>query len=85
MAMTKAKSAVCIKFAQLDGTTAATNIAVTGIAVEDTIVSCIELASGTALPTDRTSTTTITSAGNIQCSTATTGDFLLLHWLDNSA
>jgi len=85
MAMTKAKDALCIKVAVVTGATAATNIAVTGIATEDTLISVIEHNATSALPTDRTATTSITSAGNIQCSATTSADSLVVLWLDNSA
>jgi hypothetical protein len=87
MTMTKAVDAACIKVNVLAGTTASTNIAVTGISTEDTIIACLEFATAAAIATltDRTSTTSITSAGNIQCTVDTTSDALLLIWLDASA
>jgi len=63
----------------VSGAGAATNIAVTGIATEDTIVSVWELVSGVPT-TDRTSVATITSAGNIQLSAVTTGNKLDIFW-----
>lgn len=67
----------------LAGTTADTDIAVTGIAVGDALGSVIEFASG--VPTDRTATTSVTSAGNIQCSDITTGNVLLVEWYNKNA
>ena len=85
MAMTKAVSSICIKFNLVTGAAEDTNMAVAGIKTTDEIISCLELAATTALPTDRTATTSITSDGNIQCSTATTNDKLVLHWIDRTA
>jgi hypothetical protein len=77
------------KVVALAGTTSATNIAVTGIATVDTILKCfqVEPDNGTAatMLTDRTSETSITSAGNIQLSTTnTTGKQLLLFYFDKA-
>lgn len=87
MAMTKAVDAICIKVNVLAGASASTNIAVTGIATEDTIIGCFEFATAAAIATltDRTATTSITSAGNIQCTDDTSSDALLLIWHDASA
>lgn len=60
------------------GAAADTNIAVSGIATDDVITEAIEFAAG--VPTDRTATTSITSAGNIQCSVDTTGDTLVVRY-----
>ena len=60
----------------LAGAGADTDIAVAGIKTTDTILSCIEYVAG--VPTDRTGATSITSAGNIQVSVATTGNQLVL-------
>lgn len=60
----------------LTGAAASTNIAVAGIKMTDTILSCIEYEAG--VPVDRTSVTTITSAGNIQSTDASTGNKLVL-------
>lgn len=67
-----------------DGTTAATNIAVAGIALEDTLQSVIMFAGG--VPSDVTSEASITSAGNIQLSTTdSTGNKLLITWFNKNA
>jgi len=83
--MTKAISAPCIKSATVAGANASTNIAVTGITTDDTLVMVMEIATSTVIPTDRTSTTSITSNGYIQCTDATTGDVLIVLWHDASA
>lgn len=83
--MTKAVSSICIKFNLVTGAAGDTNMAVTGIKTTDEIISCLELATSTALPTDRTATTSITSDGNIQCSVSTADDKLVLHWIDRTA
>ena len=81
-----------LKFTVVNGAAAATNIAVTGIATTDKIVSVVKLdftlAEGTPntrtwKASDLTSEASITSAGNIQLSTTnTTGEVLLVFWLD---
>lgn len=87
MSMTKAVDALCIKVNVLNGAAANTNIAVSGISTEDTIIACLEFATAAAIATltDRTSTTSITSDGNIQCTVDTSSDALLLIWHDASA
>lgn len=71
-------------FTLVDGAGADTDIAVSGIKETDSLLFCLESAASTALLTDRTSATSITSDGNIQCSTATTGDKLLVVWQKRS-
>lgn len=60
----------------LAGAAANANIPVAGIKTTDTIVSAIEYEAG--VPVDRTSVTSITSAGNIQINNATTGNAVVL-------
>lgn len=67
-----------IKQVVVDGAAANTNIAVAGIATADVIVSAIEFASG--VPTARVAS--VTSAGNIQVTTVTTGSKLLVTYFD---
>lgn len=75
-----------LKAAVVAGAGANTNIAVAGIATADIIVASIEHdPDGTPILVDRTSTTSITSAGNVQCSVATTGSQLVILYLDVSA
>ena len=69
-----------LKFNKLAGANADTDIAVAGIEVSSTIVFCLELATTSNDPTDRTATTSVTSKGNIQCSASTASDSLLLLW-----
>lgn len=74
-----------IRSAVVAGTTAATNIAVTGITLQDRLVAVVRLnRDATAANIDISdvqSETSITSAGNIQLSTTnTTGDSLLVVW-----
>lgn len=65
----------------VDGAAADTNIPITGIAAEDTLVSVIEWNAG--VPTDRTADASITSAGNIQLSTTnSTGNKLDVLWFN---
>lgn len=58
------------------GAGANTNIAIAGIKTTDTIQSCLEFAAG--VPANRTSVTSITSAGNIQLTASTTGSTLVV-------
>jgi len=82
--MTKAKSHIGLQFSLVNGAGASTNIAITNIATEDTLLLVLEFAQTSNDPTDRTSASSITSAGNIQCTTATDNDKLLVVWNDNS-
>lgn len=87
MTMTVSKDALCQKFAIVTGSTVDTDLTLTGIATEDTIVSCVSFAvpGTTAPPIDRTTTMTISGANAVQSSTATASMELHVHWLDNSA
>lgn len=74
-----------IRSAVVAGTTAVTNIAVTGITLQDALVCVMRLnRDATAANIDISSVlseASITSAGNIQLSTTnTTGDSLLILW-----
>ena len=71
----------------VNGTTAAANIAVTGIATGDKLVAVIGFDPDNATPASQvqnfTSEASITSGGNIQLSTTdTTGFDLLVIWMD---
>ena len=76
-----------LQVAVVAGAAADTNIAVTGIATEDTILACVRLnRDATAANIDADNLTAeclITSAGNIQMdTTTTTGDKLIVFWYD---
>jgi hypothetical protein len=76
-----------MKFNVLAGTTANTNIAVSGIATDDVLMFCLRLdrdaTAANITMADVTAEVAITSAGNVQLSTTnTTGDSLLLIWCD---
>lgn len=62
------------------GAAADTDIAIANIKTTDQLKAVIESAVSTAVLTDRFSTTTITSDGNIQCSVATDTDTLIVIW-----
>ena len=71
----------------VDGTTATTNIAVTGIATADKLVAVIGFDPDHATPASQVQNfsgeASITSSGNIQLSTTnTTGFDLLVIWMD---
>ena len=85
-AMTKSKDALCLKRALIEGTDSATDVAVTGMAAEDTLVFAILFDSTSGVPTtDLTSLATL-GAGVIQFDAAgMNGDTILLLWTDNSA
>lgn len=78
-----------LRFNVLTGTTADTNIAVTGIATTDKILCATRFdrtsAGATLLTADLTSEIVILSAGNIQVTdTNTTGDKIWLWWYDKT-
>lgn len=82
------KSINNIGIAILAGTTATTNIAVSGIVTSDSILHCAHYSTAAVIATmaDITSEVDISSDGNIQLSTSnTTSDALWLAWSDNSA
>ena len=67
------------------GATAATNIAIAGIATEDTLLAVIEFVTAGTGVNNRTGEASITSAGNIQLSTTnTTNNFLLVFWYNKN-
>lgn len=63
------------------GANADTNIAIAGIKTTDQLICVWESATSTALFTDRTATSSISSDGNIQCTDATSSDVLLVLWM----
>lgn len=73
-----------LKVSVATGAGASTNIAVAGIVTTDTLISVIEVPAATTTLVDRTSTTTITSSGNIQCSASTSGNQVLVYWFDKA-
>ncbi len=85
--LSKSKSNFNLQISLVDGDTATTDIAVSGIATEDKIVFAGHLTTKAAIESfaDITSEVSITSAGNIQLSsTNTTSDQLWVWWIDNS-
>jgi len=74
-----------IRFAQVAGTTATTDITVPDITAEDSILWCYEQAQTSAIPTDRTAETSITADRTIQLATTdTSNDTLEIGWWDAS-
>jgi hypothetical protein len=78
-----------LKVAVVTGTTADTNIAISGIATEDTLLAVLgingtgeEVLADTLV--DLSATTSITSAGNIQCTDSTASWRLLVFWYDKN-
>lgn len=75
-----------LTFTSVAGAGTATNIAVSGIATEDTLLAVIHFQTTTYTPStilNLVAEATITSAGNIQLSsTNTTGGRLLVIWLN---
>lgn len=63
------------------GAGANTNIAVAGIALVDKLVGVIEVPANGAL-VDRTAASSITSAGNIQCTASTAGNQVIVTYVD---
>ena len=76
--------APCLKYVQVNGAAANTNMAITGIATEDTLLCVMALADTTAAWTDDLAQCSITSAGNIQSSTNNSTATLLIIYHDAS-
>lgn len=78
------RSATALRFEVLTGTTAATNIAVTGAATEDEIlfVGHFSTLASIATVVDDTANCSFTSAGNFQSATDTSSDMLFVIWND---
>jgi hypothetical protein len=79
--ITKAYKNCRIGSAIVAGAAANTNIAIAGIKTTDELFMVLELATSTALPTDRLATSSITSDGNIQSTDATDSDVLIVQWI----
>lgn len=62
------------------GAAASTNIPITNIAVTDELKAVIESDGSAGTLTDRLGNSSITSAGNIQCTDATDTDKLIVIW-----
>ena len=74
-----------LKASAAAGAAVDTNIAVTGIALDDTLVAVIEIDIAGDAVAIRTAEAAITSAGNIQLDTTnTTASHLLILWADKS-
>lgn len=72
------------KTSVVNGTTAVTNIPVTGIKTTDTLQSVVMFAAG--VPSAVTAEASITSDGNVQLSTTnSTGNQLVICWWDRKA
>lgn len=66
-------------FSVVAGAGANTNIAISGIkAGRDQLVSVLEIPASTTTLVDRTAATSITSDGNIQCTSSTSGNGVLV-------
>ena|ERR1044072_8472824 len=77
-----------LKINVVAGAGANTNIAVTGIVTTDTLLAVLQFepddGTSSTMITNRTGTTSITSAGNIQCTVSTASKQLLVVWYDKS-
>ena len=84
--MGTALSGFNLQISLVDGTTADTNIAISGIATEDEIVFVGHFSTKASIATlvDDTANCSITSAGNIQSGTDTSNDLLQVFWIDKS-
>ena len=81
----QSSTAHCLVSEVVAGANANTNIAVTNIATADRVVLALQTVAADAnIVADRTSTTSCTSAGNIQCMAATTSGALWVLWEDTS-
>ncbi len=87
LGMQKAVAALCIKSAIVAGASADTNIAIAGIALEDTLIAVSHISTTASVATivDALATTNITSAGNIQNTGDTSSDSLMVLYHDASA
>lgn len=79
-----------LSFDRVDGASADTNIAVSGIATDDTIAFVLGLDPDNGTPGDQvqdfTSNTSITSSGNIQTDVDTSGfDLVVIWWNKDNA
>jgi len=88
--MSQAVSAALLRIAIVDGDSANAAIACADasnndIGANDTIIACIEQKTETNLSTDRTSTTTVSAAGEIKCSDDTADDKLIVLWIAQEA
>lgn len=85
MTMTRAVSSPQLEQSGVvNGAAASTDMTVTGIETEDTIIFAQGFADTTAAPTDRTSTITITDSNDIQSSANLSAESLLVLWHDAS-
>lgn len=66
------------------GAGANTNIAITNIATTDTLLGVFEIPAATTTLVDRTATSSITSAGNIQCTQSTSGNQVMVFWYNKA-
>jgi hypothetical protein len=82
---TTTRDSVCLHVDYLAGAGANTNIAVTGIKTTDSIACCMVFSTAANIATmlDRTSITSITSAGNIQLTSSSSTHGVLLFWYAN--
>lgn len=69
-----------LKFTVASGAGANTDIAISGIKRNSLLVSVIEVPASTTTLVDRTATTSVTSDGNIQCTSSTSGNQVLVVW-----
>ena len=86
--MQKAVSSPCIKVAVGAGAAANTDLVVTGITTDDTIIALIQITQTTGVPVDLTQYASINDDDDVRSTTAftnTTSDFFLCVWHDTSA
>jgi len=83
---TQSKSSFALQVSLVDGAGANTNMAVANILTDDTILFALHLTTKAAIETalDYTSSTSITSDGNIRNTNVTTDDQFLVFWFRNS-
>lgn len=84
--LTQAKSSWALNVALVDGAAANTDMAITGILTDDTLLFALHMTTKAAIESflDYTSSTSITSDGNIQNTNVTTDDQFLIFYLRNS-
>jgi len=84
--MSKAKSSIALQITLATGTTVSSDITVSGIETEDTLIFVGHITTAAAIATlaDDTANCSITASGVIQSTTNTTTDQMMVFWLDNS-
>lgn len=82
--ITKGYSVCRQGFALVAGTGSGSAVAVDGILTTDELIGVVEIATSTAIPTDRTSLATISANGVIKVGVDTNSDQLWVTWISTA-